>query len=425
MPEMVLTLPSPHDGQRFVLENRRRFNVVVCGRRWGKSLMAASEIAIPTALEGGPVAWFAPNYKYLLESWRMIVSMLRPVATRVSEQEKRIEFSGGGLIEFWSCLDPDSGRGRRYRVAIVDEAGFVDDLMLRWNTSIRPTLTDFRGDAWFFGTPSQSDDFQKLFLFASSPSNSDTWAAFTMPTSTNPHIDRAEIEEARKSMPDAAFRQEYMAEFVVSGTGVLWEKSWIDDHRITLEELNRVDIREIAIGLDPSFADPEKHKNPYKAMDECGIVVCASDWNKRGYVLADCSAVMHPADWARKVVELSRRYSRSKIVYESNAGGELIRMAILAVDPHARLVESYSSGGKRARAEPVAIAYSQGRVRHLGEHPALEAEMLSWDSTNPRVRSPNRLDALCKSLNSLRIDQPEFGIRHVIGHRSFKTSIYE
>ncbi len=42
-----------------------------------------------------------------------------------------------------------------------------------------------------------------------------------MPTSSNPHIDPDEIEAKRRELPELVFRQEYLAEFVVFGAGLV------------------------------------------------------------------------------------------------------------------------------------------------------------------------------------------------------------
>ena len=58
-----------------------------------------------------------------------------------------------------------------------------------------------------------------------------------------------------------------------------------------------------------------------------------------------------------------------------------------------------ASRGKAVRAEPIAAAYEQGRVHHVGEFPLLEEELTSW-VPGDRL-SPNRLDAMVWSMTEL------------------------
>jgi hypothetical protein len=70
-------LPRPHSGQRRILQDMRRFNVLACGRRFGKTTFGIERLVRP-ALEGYPVAWFSPTYKMLSEVWRTFSLILGP-----------------------------------------------------------------------------------------------------------------------------------------------------------------------------------------------------------------------------------------------------------------------------------------------------------------------------------------------------------
>jgi hypothetical protein len=162
------------------------------------------------ALEGYPVGYFAPQYKLLEGTFKECHNALEQVIKRKHDQQF-IELVTGGIIEFWSLDNPNAGRSRKYKVAIVDEAAFVKDLWEAWTQSIRPTLTDMKGGAWFMSTPKGKNDFYKLWMRGQT--GEEGWASWQMPTSTNPFIDIAEIYSAEKDLPALAFKQEYLAEF--------------------------------------------------------------------------------------------------------------------------------------------------------------------------------------------------------------------
>jgi hypothetical protein len=218
MPTVTIKLPALHAGQRQIKAEAKRWNCCVAGRRFGKDVLA-DELAVDPLLDGAPVGWFEPTYKTLKVSWDALRSILQPVARRVSETEKRIELVTGGVLDYWTLEDVDAGRGRKYQRVIINEAGLSAKLGEIWNNAIRPTLTDLKGDAWFLGTPKGRNTFHALFTRGKDPIETD-WQAWQMPTSANPFIDPAEIEAARRQMPDRAFRQEYLAEFLQDGGGV-------------------------------------------------------------------------------------------------------------------------------------------------------------------------------------------------------------
>src|ERR1700693_1382996 len=117
--EIKLQLTALHPAQLQVTQRAKRFTVVCCGRRWGKTVLGMDRLIHP-ALEGKPVAWFAPNYRLLADVWRELQATLGPVITRTNQQEWRLELRGGGVVEMWSLDSPDSGRGRAYAVVVVD-----------------------------------------------------------------------------------------------------------------------------------------------------------------------------------------------------------------------------------------------------------------------------------------------------------------
>ena len=127
-------------------EHPARFRVVMCGRRYGKSALGI-RLACDAALKGQPVGWFAPSYKLALEAWRELSQRLQPIVARQNEQDKRMELVTGGVIEIWTLDTQDPARGRKYALAIIDEAGIAKDLLDVWQAAIRPTLVDFGGRA--------------------------------------------------------------------------------------------------------------------------------------------------------------------------------------------------------------------------------------------------------------------------------------
>lgn len=207
--EIVLTRPELHAAQQQVLDERRRFNVLQCGRRFGKTTLG-TDIALDRALDGLPVGWFAPTYKILDDAWRECESATRDITDHIDRQARRIALITGGVIEFWSLDNPDPGRSRKYALVMIDEAGIVRDLEQQWTEAIRPTLTDYEGGAWFLGTPKGRNYFHRLFVKGQEPTGE--WKSWRFRSVDNPHLSPAEIESARQDLPEQVFKQEYLGE---------------------------------------------------------------------------------------------------------------------------------------------------------------------------------------------------------------------
>lgn len=216
MPEVEIRLHKPHPGQQQIRDEAARYNAVACGRQWGKT-DDGTEHVIQTALDGFPAGWFAPAYKYLEEAWERIAETLSPFGSllQTNKQDRVIRLPGGGRIDFWTLNKPDAGRGRKYKLIVIDEAALVPNLKLAWHRAIRATLLFYKGSAWFYSTPRGMDDFQDLWMLGQDEDHPE-WMSWQMPSHANPHLDPAEVQKMRDELPADAEAQEVDAEFLAN-----------------------------------------------------------------------------------------------------------------------------------------------------------------------------------------------------------------
>ena len=200
---MRIELPTPHLNQKKILDAERRFIVIMCGRRFGKSELSQILI-IKEALKGGNVAYITPTYGLAQVFFERLTKVL-PFKSNISKL--KIYCPNEGSIEFFTGERLDNLRGRKFHLVIVDEAAFIPDLEDGWNNSIRPTLTDYEGKAVFLSTPRGKNFFYSLFM----KQGENDWQSFKFSTYDNPHINPREIDEARIQLPEVVFEQEYMA----------------------------------------------------------------------------------------------------------------------------------------------------------------------------------------------------------------------
>lgn len=203
-------LPTLHPAQKHILQNAKRFNHLRCGRRFGKTTLIEELSSI--SLDGKRVGVWFPTYKDLSEVWKDLKKTYGPIIFKQNEQLKQIELVTGGLIDFWSMEEPDSGQGRKYHRAIIDEAAKAPKLYQAWENTIRPTLTDYAGDAFILSRPKGKNN--GFYLLEEKHRPFENWAFFHFTTYDNPHIQTSEIEEAKTQLDDINFRQEYLAEYV-------------------------------------------------------------------------------------------------------------------------------------------------------------------------------------------------------------------
>jgi hypothetical protein len=207
---MRVDLPPLHEYQAQIVESPARFKVVAGGRRVGKSTLAAV-LAMHEAAQGRRVWLVAPVYRQADEIWRTCRMLARQIPrVRVRDGERMVEFPGGGMIETRSADEPDRLRGAGLDLVILDEAALIAESA--WAESLRPALSDRNGRALLISTPRGRDWFWRAFLRGQDEAETD-WASWQIPTSANPLIPAAELESARRELPEMVYRAEFLAEF--------------------------------------------------------------------------------------------------------------------------------------------------------------------------------------------------------------------
>ena len=220
---LCVTLPELHPRQKQIVREAKRFNVLECGRRFGKTQLAI-QLVLETAIDRKPAAWFAPTYKTLAEQWREAEIAFGEIITGKNKDTQQMRFLGGGLLDFWSLDNPDSGRGRKYARVVIDEAAMVQELKQAWEQTIRATLADMRGDAWFLSTPKPEGGMGDYFhaLYEKGEKGQPDWKSWRFTTLDNPYIPPEEIAEAERDLPDDVYRQEFLGIRMGSGLNVFF-----------------------------------------------------------------------------------------------------------------------------------------------------------------------------------------------------------
>lgn len=170
-------------------------------------------IATNRAFKGGAVGLFAPEYRYMKESFTKIRTILRPMLAECNMQEMRMRTVNGGLIEGWTLNNPDAGRGGEYDDVLIDEAGVCRPVALEaWQMGILPTLMNRRGRGWVFGTPKGIGDDNFFYQISTDPRYE--FRQFSAPSWDNPFTPPEEIERISAMLSPNGVRQEIDAEFV-------------------------------------------------------------------------------------------------------------------------------------------------------------------------------------------------------------------
>jgi hypothetical protein len=228
--KMMLKLASitlkPHAGQELVLRSSARYKVMNCGRRWGKTKLAAHMITKKARKKDQMLWWVAPTYKVVKRGYTEVLTQLPDGSAHAraaaGHQLRRRSLSDPSLQERHAHgvllgRAPGGNAGAGVDYAVLDEAAIMP--MRIWNQIVRPTLMDRRGGALMISTPRGRNWFYKVWQLGQDP-NEHEFESWTFESWTNPTLPEGEVEQMGKTMPRLEYAQEVEAKFLAEGSSV-------------------------------------------------------------------------------------------------------------------------------------------------------------------------------------------------------------
>lgn len=318
----------------------------------------------------------------------------------------KIEFTVPGYtqrprIYFEGADNPDVGRGYNAAGGWLDEIAKWKNPMASWMEGIMPSMrADLKNDhpRVFVTTTPKPIDLLREWLGRSDGSVSVVRGS-TFDNSAN--LSALVLEELRKRYDGTTIgRQELGGEMLDDLEGVLFR--WGDIHNNRDIALPELEMQRV-MGVDPALTGEDA---------EMGCVVACRDTRDHMFILADESAKLTGREAALHIWRNFAAWNCDLVVYESELGKawmaqvlkdayyELAKDGLFDPKSNPPMKPVNAKQGKKARAEPVAMRYEQGRVHHLGKFDLLETQMVTWDPETTR-ESPDRLDALvwaCREL---------------------------
>ena len=251
-----------------------RFISAAVARRQGKTYIANVIGQLVCLVPGSNVLLMSPNYSLSQISFdlqRNLIKHFDLEVLRDNAKDKVIELSNHSTIRMGSVNQVDSVVGRSYDLIIFDEAALVDGRDA-FNIALRPTLDKENSKALFISTPRGRNNWFSDFYYRGWSDEYAEWASVRATYHENPRISEEDISEARKTMSEAEFNQEYMADFNTY-EGQVWgfnlEKCQQDLSEI---ETHKMDI---FAGMDVGYKDPT------------AFCVIGYDWDKDIFYLLD------------------------------------------------------------------------------------------------------------------------------------------
>jgi hypothetical protein len=200
---------DPNPLQESVLRGGRR-GILNCTRQWGKSTVAAAK-AVHRAYcrPDSLILVLSPSGKQSGELIRKAEEFVSRLGIKVrgdGTNEISIAFPNRSRIVGLPHEETTSRGFSKVSLMLIDEASRVEDKLYR---AMRPTLAVGNGDLWLMSTPNG----KRGFFHAEWTAGGEKWQRISATAEECPWIDPEFLDDERKSMTDAFFRQEYMCEF--------------------------------------------------------------------------------------------------------------------------------------------------------------------------------------------------------------------
>ena len=209
---------NPHKYQAEIHKRLKRFSVLVCHRRFGKTFLAIATLidaAISTNRENLRFGYVAPFQKQAKQvAWDYLKQFALPIhGTIANESETSITFLNGARIRLYGSDNGESMRGLYFDGVVCDE--IADFRPETWPEIIRPALTDSHHRGWclFIGTPKGLNQFYDLYQHAQKDPK---WYAGMYRVDETDILDDDEIQMARNTMDENQYRREFLCDFSAS-----------------------------------------------------------------------------------------------------------------------------------------------------------------------------------------------------------------
>lgn len=190
-----------------------RYSIIEASTKSGKTVGSMVWLTEQAWLgqRGWEYWWVAPIYEQAKIVFRRLKRGLTPNTFTTNESDLSITLANGAVIRFKGGDNPDSLYGEDVHAAVIDEATRVKEEA--WH-AVRSTLTATRGPIRIIGNVNGRQNWAyRMARRAESGETGMHYARITAGDAVRAGVlDQAEIDDARRQLPEAVFRELYEAE---------------------------------------------------------------------------------------------------------------------------------------------------------------------------------------------------------------------
>lgn len=202
-----------------ILMDKSRFKVLVCGRRWGKTILSLMYLLKDPFQANERRYFITPTYRM---GRTIVFPVLRRMFTqfngaKLNETEMSVRFENGAEFAVKGADNEHALRGVELTKVVMDEMAYIKPHV--WEEIVYPMLATTKGSALFIGTPSGYDIMYDLYSRGQSEPD---WKSWHFKTIDGGFVSAEEIAQAKRTMDATVFRQEFEASFETTGNRACW-----------------------------------------------------------------------------------------------------------------------------------------------------------------------------------------------------------
>lgn len=206
-----------------------RFGVLVCHRRFGKTVLGVNHLirkALTCKKERPRFGYLAPTYSQgKSTAWDYLQHYSDVIPGRTANQsELRVDYPNGGQVRLFGGDNPDSLRGHYFDGVDLDEYGLHQSKT--YSEVISPALVDRGGFALFKGTPNGRNQFYEVAQHAQERvrKGDPDWFYAEFKASETGLLDPTYLAAARSMMTPDEYAQEFECSFEAAVKGAIYSR---------------------------------------------------------------------------------------------------------------------------------------------------------------------------------------------------------
>lgn len=206
-----------------------RFGVLVCHRRFGKTVLGVNHLlrkAATNRKERPRYGYLAPTYTQgKATAWDYLQHYSAPIPDRTANQaELRVDLPNQGQVRIYGADNPDSLRGLYFDGVDLDEYGLHQ--AKTYSEVIAPTLVDRGGFALFKGTPNGRNQFYEIAQHAKAriAAGDPDWFYAEYKASETGLLDPGYLAAAQSMMTADEYAQEFECSFEAAVKGAIYSR---------------------------------------------------------------------------------------------------------------------------------------------------------------------------------------------------------